>query len=82
MTYLNKHIEKNPTDYDSQTKLKKLEVDFSNILKWKSDLINMIGELRFEYNNYLLQIDETLFDSIVMFDRIYDNFRKSKIIKK
>lgn len=60
--------------------IKKLEDDYDKLLKFKDDSIKLLTEIKTEYNNFVLDFDYALFNSIRLFNHMTSNFIKIGVL--
>jgi hypothetical protein len=60
--------------------IKKLEDDYEKLIKFREDSIKLLREIKYEYNNFLLNFDYSLFDSIKLFNKMTNNFIKLGVL--
>lgn len=61
-------------------RIKSIEDDHDKLLKFKEDSIKLLTDIKSEYNNFVLDFDYSLFDSIRLFNQITSNFVKIGVI--
>ena len=60
--------------------IKRLEDDHDKLLKFRDDSIKLLTEIKSEYNNFVLDFDYALFDSIRLFNQMTSNFIKIGVL--
>ena len=59
---------------------KKLEEDYNKLLQFKDESVNLLSDIKTEYNNFVLDFDYALFSSIRLFNHMTTNFVKIGVI--
>ncbi|MDD4930743.1 MAG: hypothetical protein PHG66_01135 [Candidatus Colwellbacteria bacterium] len=69
---------------DTETKafaLKKIEDEYTKIMKFKKESVDLLSEIKLEYNNFILNFDYALFDTLRLLNGITLNLTRIGVIK-
>lgn len=61
--------------------LKKTEDEYEKLMKFKKESIDLLSELKSEYNNFILNFDYALFDTLRLLNDINRNLNRIGVIK-
>jgi len=61
--------------------LKKYEEDLERLLKFKQETLDLLLEIKEESNNFILNFDHSLFDTIKQLSDISQNMRRIGVLK-
>ena len=68
----------NTTSYSFQ--LKTLQDDLNQLVIYKNETTELLTEVKFEYNNFLLEFDSSLYENILLLNEVTLNFKKLETI--
>lgn len=61
--------------------LKNIEGEYDKLMNFKNETVDLLYEIKSEYNNFLLNFDYALFDTLYLLNGIYGNLKTIGIIK-
>lgn len=62
-------------------KIKNVEDEYTKLMKFKKESVNLLSEIKMEYNNFVLNFDYALFDTLKHFNEISNNLKEIGVIK-
>ena len=61
--------------------LKNAEDEYTELMKFKNESVNLLSEIKLEYNNFILDFDYALFDTLRLFNCINSNLGRIGVVK-